>query len=279
MAIKKIIAENWKIYYLRPAILNDMMKKTWFILLTVLLIPWISLAQQSRLPKASPQSQMITHTGYTLSFNPHYRVADWVAYELTAEKTVPVVKRNNHFITDPLVSSVSSSNSDYKSSGYDRGHLAPAADMCYSTQTMEESFYLSNMAPQDKSFNRGIWKKLEEQVRQWALDNKAVYVVTGTVLTEGLPTIGENKITVPAYFYKIILDYTEPGIKAIGFLMPNTGSQEPLQRYIVTIDSVESVTGIDFFYQLPKDQQQIIESTVDLGAWGWTSTNGNSLKP
>jgi endonuclease G len=176
------------------------------------------------LPRPNPQGQIIKHTGYTLSYNPAFRIANWVAYELTAEETVAVVKRNNKFIPDPLLSSGPVSNADYKRSGYDRGHLAPSADMCYSYQTMAESFYLSNMAPQDPGFNRGIWSKLEAQVRQWAVDDRAVYVVTGTVLTKGLPTIGNNRITVPAYFYKVILDYTEPEIKGIAFIMPNQGS-------------------------------------------------------
>jgi endonuclease G len=228
------------------------------------------------LPRPNPYDKIISHKSYTVSYNLTYHVADWVAYELTAEETVPVVQRNNHFVPDPLLKSGSASNEDYKGSGYDRGHLAPSADMCYSYQTMVESFYLSNITPQAPSFNRGIWEKLEQQVRQWAVDDKAVYIVTGTVLTKGLPTIGYDRITVPAYFYKVILDYREPDIKGIGFIIPNQGSQEPLQHYAVTIDSVEKVTGTEFFYQLPQDQQRIIESTVDLNKWSWTATRTHS---
>jgi len=229
------------------------------------------------LPEIRSSDDVIYHTGYTLSYNQNYHVANWVAYELTAEETVSVVKRNDKFIPDPLLSSGTASNADYKGSGYDRGHLAPSADMCFSYQTMAESFYLSNMAPQNPGFNRGIWSKLEAQVRQWAIDDKAVYVVTGTILTKGLPTIGDNRITVPAYFYKVILDYTEPDIKGIAFIMPNEGSKEALQRYAVTIDSVEKLTGNDFFYQLPDEQERIIESTVDLSKWSWISTKTRSL--
>ena len=224
------------------------------------------------MPRPGARDQIIKHTGYFLSFNSPCRIANWVAYELTAEETVAVVKRNDRFIPDPLLSSGTVSNADYKGSGYDRGHLAPSADMCYSYQTMAESFYLSNMAPQVPGFNRGIWSKLEAQVRQWAVDDKAVYVVTGMVLTKGLPTIGNNRITVPALFYKVILDYTEPDIKGIAFIMPNQGSQEPLQHFAVTIDSVERVTGTDFFYQLPDEQEQVIEGAIDLSQWSWTAT-------
>ena len=255
------------------------MKKI-LIWLLFLLIAFNSFAQAKvahlELPKAKPSDQITTHTGYTLSYNSNYHIANWVAYELTEKETTPVVKRNNHFIPDPLLSSGSASNSDYKGSGYDKGHLAPSADMCYSYQTMAESFYLSNITPQTPSFNRGIWAKLEKQVRQWAIDDKAVYVVTGTVLTKGLPTIGYDRIAVPAYFYKVILDYTEPDIKGIGFIVPNQGSEEPLQYYAITIDSVEKVTGTDFFYQLPDDQEKIIESTIDLSKWSWTSSSAHN---
>lgn len=227
------------------------------------------------LPRPNPFDQIIKHTGYTLSFNKTYQMADWVAYELTAEETVKVVERNDHFVPDPLLTSCTISNADYKNSGYDRGHLAPAADMEYSRQTMIESFYLSNMSPQNMSFNRGIWSKLENQVRQWAKENKAVYVVTGTVLTQGLPTIGHGRVTVPEFFYKVILDYREPDIKGIAFIMSNQGSHEPLQQFAVIIDSVEQVTGTDFFFQLPDDQEGIIESTVDLSHWSWKTANKN----
>jgi endonuclease G len=228
------------------------------------------------LPKAKPSDLIINHTAITVSYNTTYNIANWVAYELTAEETVPLVKRIDNFIPDPLLKSASASIEDYKGSGYDRGHLAPAADMCFSYQTMAESFYLSNITPQNPSFNRGIWAKLEKQVRHWAIDNKAVYVVTGTVLSKGDFTIGSNKITVPRYHYKVILDYNDPDIKGIGFILPNSGSQESLQHFAVTIDSVEKVTGVDFFYQLPDNQQRDFEGNLDISLWSWTSTSSSS---
>ena len=201
------------------------------------------------------------------AINEGHEQANWVAYELTVSETGGKFKRTNKFIEDPLVSTGSATSKDYKKSGYDQGHLAPAADMAWSEITMKESFYFSNMSPQEPSFNRGIWKKLEEYVRYWACDNETIYVVTGPVLTEGLPSIGPNKVSVPEYYYKVILDYTLPEIKGIGFIMPNAGSKESLKTYAVTIDSVEKVTGIDFFYRLPDDQEGIIESIFDAGAW------------
>jgi endonuclease G len=187
-----------------------------------------------------------------------------------------MVQRNNQFMPDPLLTACKASNEDYRGTGYDRGHLAPAADMCYSYQTMVESFYLTNITPQFSSFNRDIWERLEEQVRQWAIDDKDIYVVTGTVLTPGLETIGHDRITIPAYFYKVILDYSQPNAKGIGFIIPNEGSPEPIQHFAVTIDSVEKVTGTDFFYQLPEDQQRTIESNIDLSKWSWTTSRSHS---
>jgi endonuclease G, mitochondrial len=221
------------------------------------------------LPKYSPHDQVITHSGYTLSYNPVYRIANWVAYELTAGETHAVVQRKNHFAPDPLLNTESAVNEDYKGSGYDRGHLAPCGDMCWSYQAMTESFYLSNMSPQVPAFNRGIWKKLEEQVRDWAIEDQAVCVVTGPVLTKGLGTIGHHRIAIPEYFYKVILDYTEPGIKGIGFIIPNAGSSTDLQHYAVTIDSVEKLTQIDFFWQLPDSEEKIIEGKMNVLSWTW----------
>ena len=230
------------------------------------------------IPKTYVKDKIITHTGYSLLYNEKHEQASWVAYELTKEETSKRFNRSNKFITDPLVTTGSANNADYTGSGYDRGHIAPAADMSWSSTTMAESFYYSNMSPQNPSFNRGIWKSLEELVRTWAIENGAVYVITGPVLTNGLPTIGRDQVSVPKYYYKVILDYTEPDIKGIGFLLPNTGTKQPLQSFPVSIDSVESVTGIDFFPLLPYEQERFIEKTLSVNAWTWKSTGTASTK-
>lgn len=163
----------------------------------------------------SETSQIINHFAYSLSYNEEFEQADWVAYRLTDEMlSNPVCERDDSFKKDPLVVTGSASASDYKNSGYSKGHLAPAADMLLSETAMKESFYFSNMSPQKQDFNNGIWKKLEEQVREWARENEEVFVVTGPVLDkESYPTIGKNEVAVPEKFYKVILDYTEPEIK------------------------------------------------------------------
>ncbi|KKM21895.1 hypothetical protein LCGC14_1630810, partial [marine sediment metagenome] len=96
------------------------------------------------------------------------------------------------------------------------------------------------MSPQDPSFNRGIWKKLEEQIRSWAVENREIYIVTGPVLTNGpYQTIGVNKVAIPKHYYKVVLDYLKPELKAIGFILPNIKGTYPLSQYAVTVDEVE----------------------------------------
>lgn len=221
------------------------------------------------IPSTSSNDKIITHTGYSLLYNEAHEQANWVAYTLTKEETNKLYDRTDKYIQDPAVSTGSAKDADYSGSGYDRGHLVPAADMGWSSTSMAESFYYSNMSPQLPAFNRGIWKKLEELVRTWAVEYNSISIVTGPILTNALKSIGPDKVSVPKYFYKVILDYEEPDIKGIGFIIPNAGSSEPLQDFAVTIDSVEKVTGIDFYPALPDDQEKTIEKTLCISCWKW----------
>jgi len=202
-----------------------------------------------------------------------------VAYRLTSGHIAGSIGRTNDFREDYKVSTGSSSLSDYKGSGYDRGHLAPAGDMKWSSATMSESFYMSNMSPQKPGFNRGIWKKLEGNVRNWASDNGEIYVVTGPILTGNYPSIGSNQVSIPNYYYKVILDYKEPEIKGIGFILPHQKSSSSIQSFAVTIDEVERKTGINFYHSLPDKIEEQIESNIDIGKWSFRSSksySGNS---
>ena len=226
------------------------------------------------LPSPIQGEQIIRHTGYTLSYNEDAEQPSYVAYELTkAEVLNTNVERDDDFRPDPMVRTGSAELADYKGSGYDRGHLAPAADFRWSAEAMSDTFYLSNMSPQDPSFNRGIWADLEAAVRVMAYENESIYVVTGPVLTDGpYQTIGENGVAIPKEYYKVILDYTEPDVKAIGFLLPNEGSSKSLESFVTTVDEVEEKTGIDFFPALPDEQEEIIESDVDLSLWSFRTS-------
>jgi len=219
------------------------------------------------LPAFNTSNQIIKHIGYTLSYSEEHEQAKWVAYDLTRQEVYGTIRRTNDFREDPLVTTGSATKADYKGSGYDRGHLAPAADMKWSQKAMSESFFMSNMSPQKPRFNRGIWKKLEGQVRKWAISNDEIYVVTGPILEEGLLTIGINNVSAPGAYFKVILDYKAPEIKAIGFILPNQSSKQPLKTYAVSVDFVEDRTGIDFFYKLPDDIENRLESTFDLSKW------------
>lgn len=235
------------------------------------------------LPAFSKSDAIVHHFAYTLCYNETYEQASWVAYELTADEIIKRYDRTNRFIIDGAVKSNSADNQDYKKSGYDRGHLAPAGDMSWSATAMEESFYYSNMSPQEPSFNRGIWKKLEEQVRSWAGEMGTVYVVTGPVLKGQMTTIGHNKVAVPNFYYKVILDNRGNNPKAIGFIIRNEGSQSSLSSFAVSIDSVENFTGLDFFPALSDKKEQEIERTICISCWNWSikkqtrkSTSNNS---
>lgn len=224
-----------------------------------------------QIPAVKPTDHIIEHTGYTLCFVPQYEQASWVAYVLRGNQLQSAhFDRTNQFMTDPLAKPHSADDDDYNGSGYDRGHLASAEDMSWSETTMRESFYYSNMSPQVPAFNRGVWKRLEELVRYWSSAYDSIYVVTGPVLSNGLPTIGHDNVAVPQYYYKVILEYNPQGVQGIGFVLPNQASAATLKSFAVSIDSVEHLTGLDFFPKLPDDVEEKVESNLNVDDWLWT---------
>ena len=220
------------------------------------------------LPKGKT-NQIVKHKYYTLSYSEPNEQAEWVAYLLTAAMPSSAYDRKDDFRPDPSVTTGSATLADYQGSGYDRGHLCPAADMSFSAEAISETFYLSNMSPQDPSFNRGIWSSLEAQVRTWAIDYDSLYVVTGPVLTTNKGTIGADKVTVPKYHYKVILHYTASDTKMMAFLLPNEKGVGSIKDYVVTTDSVESLTGIDFFPALPDNIELTLESKCNPDQWNF----------
>ena len=221
--------------------------------------------------QAKRQEQVIKHEGYTVSYNSEYRIANWVAYALTAEEArSKKAERSNKFVSDPEVKGVTATNEDYTRTGYDRGHLAPAGDMKWSAKAMRESFYLSNICPQNPGLNRGIWKDLEEQCRMWARDNGTLLIVTGPVVSDDMKRLGKNRVAVPKSFYKVLCYYSANQYKGIAFLFENKDyDKTALKSMAVSIDSVEKVTGIDFFPSLPDEQEKKMEAAVDLRGWSF----------
>ena len=231
------------------------------------------------LPSPVEGEQIIRHTGYTLSYNEEAEQPSWVAYCLTRDEALSdVAQREDDFRKDPAVRTGSAELDDYRGSGYDRGHMAPAADFKWSAEAMSDTFYLSNMSPQNGSLNRGLWADLEAVVRQMAVDNEKVYIVTGPVLTDGpYETIGDNEVAVPKRYYKVVLDYTDPDIKAIGFVLPNEKCENDIQDYVYSVDEVEDITGLDFYPALPDDIETIVESSADTSRWSFRQFSSSSI--
>jgi endonuclease G len=218
---------------------------------------------------SSTTNQVIEHNYYTLSYNEKFEQAEWVAYELKKS----YIKNNNFrrpfFIEDPNVVTGSANWKNYKNSGYDKGHLCPTGDMEFALNAYNDTFFTSNIAPQTHNFNDGIWNRLEQKVRYWAIKYDGIYVITGGVLNDSLETIGKEKVLVPKYFYKILLDNDQGKFKIIAFLVPNEESNKPLYSFVVSVDRVEKMTGIDFFPMLKDDLESKLEKSSDYKSWSF----------
>ncbi len=233
----------------------------------------VDLADEYLLPVCPGGSDHIhcNYTGYSLCYRESYEQAEWAATCLTRDKVSKKASgRTDNFRPDPSVPTGSSTLADYKGSGYDRGHLVPAADLAWSEKSMDDSFYMTNMSPQTADFNRGIWKELEEQVRDWAKEFGTVYTVSGPILEKKkYKTIGASKVAVPEYYYKVLLAHTDKGKwSAIGFILPNSGSDKPFIDFAVPVDEVEKRCNIDFFAPLDDDDEALLESKYDAAFWG-----------
>lgn len=216
--------------------------------------------------------EIVCHEGFTLSYNKKHRLPNWVAWLLTAERTRGTEKRADNFQPDGSVQAGPvAEDCDYRSSGFDRGHMCPAADCKYSRKSMNDCFLLTNICPQAHGLNAGDWKVLETKTRQWVLRYDSIYVVCGPVIQKGheYAKIGKNKVTVPEKFYKVLLRFTAPGqAQAIGFIYDNGEDKDcTLESYAVTVDSVEALTGINFFSKLDKRVERKAESRFDMKYW------------
>jgi len=217
----------------------------------------------------STTKQMVKHDYYTLSYNEKYEQAEWVAYELKKSYVRSSNFDRPYFIEDPKVKTGSADWRNYKKSGYDKGHLCPAGDMEFAINAYNDTFFTSNISPQKHEFNGGVWNRLEQKVRYWATKYDGVYVITAGVLQPNLKTIGQEKVLVPNYFYKILLDNSNGQYKMIAFLVPNAKSNKPLYEFVVSVDSIEKMTGIDFFPKLDDKTENRLEKNSDYKAWSF----------
>ena len=221
-------------------------------------------------PLKNVPEQILHRKGYTASYNREHKIPNWVAWELTPEKLIERESRTDKFLPDPdLPESQAVTTDDYKRSGMDRGHMCPAGDNRWHWKAMQESFYMTNICPQNHNLNRGDWKELEEACRLWAKKEGKIYIVCGPILyRQKHRTIGKkNKITVPEAFFKVILCTNSNPPKAIGFVYKNTSGNHPLDTYVNSVDEVDRITGIDFFPALPDNVEKQVEAAYNLDLW------------
>ncbi len=216
---------------------------------------------------SSTTNTIIHHQHYSFSYNEKYEQSEWVAYELKKSHLSNISRERPYFEVDPLVKTGSASWRNYKNSGYDRGHFCPAGDRKFSKTAYNETFYTSNIAPQKHSFNSGIWNRLEQKVRYWAKKYDGVFVVTGGVLKKELRSIGSEKVAVPNYFYKIILDNRKGDYKLLAFLIPHHNTNKSLKQFVVPVDEIEKLTGIDFFPNLLDKVENEQERIKGINNW------------
>ncbi|MEK6828064.1 MAG: DNA/RNA non-specific endonuclease, partial [Nanoarchaeota archaeon] len=216
-----------------------------------------------------PSSERILERqAYVLSHDDDKKVARWVSYHLTDKYLAENAIRSDKFKADPDIPKGKRAElEDYKGSGFDRGHIAPSADMLRSQSINDESFLLSNMAPQDPSLNRGIWATLEDDVRNWAKKRKSIWIIAGPILDNGHKTIGPNKVGVPQRFYKIVVSGQNCNFDSISFIFPNEKAQSSLENYITSIDKIESETGLNFLDVIDNTLEEKIESASAKGLW------------
>ncbi|MCO5248183.1 MAG: DNA/RNA non-specific endonuclease [Chitinophagales bacterium] len=227
------------------------------------------------IPQDPQKYEIVTHSAMILSYNEKHEQANWVMHIIPKDVIVGTVTRTNDFRQDSSVSTGTANVDDYWESGYDRGHLAASADFRWSKKALSESYYYSNMSPQVPGLNRNAWSDLEAQVREWVVDYGDLIVITGPVLNDTLPKIpqGSHRVSIPTAFFKIIVDMNQVTPRAIAFLFPNKNVSYQPNKYVVTIDSIENLTGINFFPNLP--DAETFESQSDLSKWKLSNTKLN----
>lgn len=240
-------------------------------------VPSASLAVQVpekvELPaRRTEDALVIEHTGYTLSYNTSTNCPDWVAWELTGEEVAgSAASRSNDFRGDPKVPAhCRVETTDYKGTGYDRGHMCPAADMKWSADAMSECFYMSNICPQVPVLNQRWWEHVESACRRWASREGCIYICCGPFFDQQKRSkmIGRDvKVRVPDGFFKVILSLRPGQEKAIGFVYRNSDERQTMEDAARAVDEVERLTGMDFFSALDDETESALEEAYDLRAW------------
>lgn len=215
-------------------------------------------------PAYTTDEHIVEYSGFVVSYNHQTLVPNWVAYELTADELeVRYSSKSSNFSRDPQLKGRQASREDYSHSGWDKGHMAPKADMRWSERSYWESHYFTNICPQNHQLNGGDWNRLEQAVRRWAKRYGRVWVVCGPVFDScRYGTIGKADVQIPDAFFKAVLFPVEGGFGAVAYVMPNDGTHHSLNHYWMTVDQLEQLTGKDFFPALDDQTEAAVESAV-----------------
>lgn len=215
----------------------------------------------------SGYDQRLDYSSFSIGYNYERKHADWVGYALLPELVRMYNPRVDSFHEETKIPShYRATLNDYKGSGYDRGHLAPNATHDQTKQSMYDTFTLANMSPQLPSFNRGDWAQLEQYVRDCVAtypDATPIFVFTGPYYGTPLGYIGESLIPVPEGYYKVIYEFEGDEYSAMGVQAPHeTFDYDKLADYIVPVDTIEALTGLDFASLLPDSVEVLLEMTA-----------------
>lgn len=212
-----------------------------------------AVAPGSELPAYTDDEDIVRHLGYTASYNHKTLCPEWVAWELTAEEAEGQEGGQYSFSWDPSVQFPKASREDYSNSGWDKGHMAPRADMKWSRQALEESYYFTNICPQNHEMNSQAWRKIEELTRRLARRYGSVLVVCGPVFDSvSHRHIGPNCVHVPDRFFKALAVRVGEEWHSVAFLVENNRQSRSPRNYAVSVDAVEAVIGRDLFPQIPE---------------------------
>jgi endonuclease G len=245
------------------------------------------------IPELKEGEELICHSAFCLVYDEEHEMARWTAHIISHEIINGAVSRTNDFRVDSLIKTGSSEEVDYflttekddgslkyDGFGYDRGHLAPSADFRWSPVALSESYFYSNMTPQLPEFNRELWADIESFMREYVYNNpgKDLFIVTAPVLRDDLPkqTRSKNNVSIPEYHYKIGVDMQSK--KGIAFIVSQKNTGYPIESYVVSIDSIEKITGINYFPKLSAEDEKLIESNSDISQWR-TGTKKNDVAP
>ena len=208
----------------------------------------------------------VAYTGFTVSYDGSHKIPEWVVYELTSEEAFATdVSRSDEFWEDTRVKNYSKL-SDYRGSGFDRGHMCPSNDQRWSKEANYDTFSLLNMVPQEHEYNAGIWLTAEKWVRNVAGKYGKVYVATGPVISDNMDTIGSG-VAVPVSCWKALLVINDGKASSIALCIPQSVKKGKIQDYVMSVNELEQLTGLDLFYNLPDDVEEQIESMTSTKGW------------